>query len=178
LDSRDAESLLAGAIPNRAGIWADLGAGDGTFTRALLGLLGPNALVYAIDHDREALATLMKSTGITGENVIPLVADIARPFDLPGRAQPALDGLLLANVLHYFRDPAALLGRFVAWLQPQGRVVIVEYDGRRANRWVPYPISRAELPGVVQRAGLSAPTITASRPSAYGGTIYVAAAEK
>lgn len=178
MDQRDAESLIAGAIPESAGVWADLGAGDGTFTRALLRLLGPHARVYAIDRDRGALAKLMRSNGITRDNVIPVVADIARPFELPGNPFPRLDGMLFANLLHYFRDPAELIGRFVAWLRPHGRVVIVEYDGRRANSWVPYPISLAQLPDTLQRAGLPPPTITASRPSAYGGTMYVAVAER
>ena len=178
MDEREAESLIAGAIPKARGIWADVGAGEGTFTRALLRLLVPTARVYAIDRDRNALAKLERRTGGASGTVIPVVADIAQPFNLPGAPQPVLDGMLFANILHYFRDPGELLGRFVAWLRPQGRVVIVEYDGRRANRWVPYPVPRSQLSDLVRRAGLSPPTITAARPSAYGGTIYVATAER
>ncbi|HET9708004.1 MAG TPA: hypothetical protein VFP39_06855 [Gemmatimonadales bacterium] len=73
---------------------------------------------------------------------------------------------------------AGPLGRLAGWLGPQGRVVIVEYDGRPANRWVPYPVPRARLPDLVRRAGLKPPAITAERPSAYGGTMYVAVAER
>jgi trans-aconitate methyltransferase len=170
MDERDAASLLAGAVTRTAGVWADVGAGEGTFTRALMRLLGPASRVYAIDRDRTALSNIGAA--------IPVVADLARPFELPGVTRPELDGLLFANVLHYFRDPADLLGRLVAWLGPRGRVVIVEYDGRSANRWVPYPIDRSLLPDLVRRAGLQPPTITAEQPSVYGGTIYVAAAER
>lgn len=175
MNQQDAESLIAGAIPTGAAVWADLGAGDGTFTRALLHILGPHARVYAIDRDRDALATI--TAGDRGA-VVPVVAELAQPFDLPDRPPRGLDGILFANVLHYFGDPSEPLGRFAAWLRPHGRVVIVEYDGRRANRWVPYPIPRSRLTDLVRSAGLSSPTITASRPSAYGGTIYVAAAER
>lgn len=63
--------------------------------------------------------------------------------------------MLFANTLHYLHDPADVLGRFVGWLRPHGRVVIVEYDGRQANRWVPYPVSLSQLPDLVRRAGLS-----------------------
>jgi trans-aconitate methyltransferase len=170
MDERDAESLIAGAIPRTAGVWADVGAGEGTFTRALLHLLGPGSRIYAIDRDRKALSSI--------GSVIPVVADLAHRFDLPGDPRPELDGMLFANVLHYFRDPADLLGRLVAWLGPKGRVVIVEYDGRRPNRWVPYPIPRSQLPDLVRRAGLKPPTITAERPSVYSGTIYVATADR
>ncbi len=178
MDERDAESLIAAAIPRTAGVWADVGAGDGTFTRALLHLLGPGSRIYAIDRDRKALARLARQTDGTTGSVIPVVADLAYPFELSGDAPPELDGMLFANILHYFRDPAELLGRLVAWLAPEGRVVIVEYDGRGPNRWVPYPVPRSRLPDLALRAGLKPPTITAERPSAYGGTMYVAVAER
>ncbi len=172
MDARDAESLIAGAIPQTRGVWADVGAGGGSFTCALVRLLGPGSRVYAIDRDRKSLSRL-KSDG-----VIPVVADLAHPFELPGDPRPRLDGLLFANVLHYFREPDKLLGRLVPWLGPKGRVVIVEYDGRGPNRWVPYPISRSQLADLVRGAGLKLPNIVGERPSAYGGTSYAAAAER
>ena len=178
MDERDAESLIAAAIPRTAGVWADVGSGDGTFTRTLLHLLGPGSRIYAIDRDRKALAKLARQTDGTSGSVVPVVADLAHPFKLPGDARPVLDGVLFANSLHYFRDPEDLLGRLVTWLGPEGRVVIVEYDGRPANRWVPHPIPISRLPDLVGRAGLKPPAITAERPSAYGGTMYVAVAER
>jgi len=54
----DAQALIAGAVPRRAGVWADLGAGDGTFTQALARLLEPGSRIYAVDRDRAALAAL------------------------------------------------------------------------------------------------------------------------
>jgi len=39
----DARALIAGAVPRRAGVWADLGAGDGTFTQALARFSSPAA---------------------------------------------------------------------------------------------------------------------------------------
>jgi SAM-dependent methyltransferase len=178
MDEREAESLIAQAIPKTAGVWADVGSGDGTFTRALLHLLGPGSRIYAIDRDRRALARLARQTDGTSGSVIPVVADLAHPFELSGDPRPELDGMLFANILHYFRDPAEVLERLVAWLGPEGRVVIVEYDGRGPNRWVPYPIPRSALPDLVRRAGLRPPTITGERPSAYGGSMYVAVAER
>ena len=46
------------------------------------------------------------------------------------------------------------LARLVAWLRPGGRVVLVEYDHRRANPWVPYPIGIAKLPALAKAAQL------------------------
>lgn len=178
MNERDAQSLIASAVSKGAGVWADFGAGDGTFTRALLHVLGPEGRVYAVDRDPAALETLRRRAERAAAHVIPVVADLFQPLELPDLAPGGLDGLLVANTLHFFPDPAVVLARLVAWLRPGGRAVVVEYDGRRASRWVPYPIARVQLPEIVRRAGLSPPTITATKPSAYGGTLYVAATER
>jgi SAM-dependent methyltransferase len=154
--------------------WADVGSGDGTFTRALIQLLGREARVYAIDRDARALASLQRWAARDRATVIVLEADFTRGLELP---EP-LDGLLVANALHFVRDAHVVLARLVRLLRPGGRVVVVEYDRRAANQWVPYPISSNRLPELAAAAGLSEPTITATRPSAYGGTLYVAAADR
>lgn len=86
--------------------------------------------------------------------------------------------MLVANALHFIPDADAVLPRLTGWLRPGGRVVFVEYDKRTANRWVPYPIPASRLPDLAGPAGLSTPTIIATRPSAFGGVLYVAAAER
>lgn len=175
---RDAVALLAGAVPNGAATWADVGAGDGTFTRALVALLGANSRVYAVDRDADALEALGRLGAREAVTVVPVRADFTQPFDLPGLEAPRLDGMLLANALHFAPDPEPVLERLAGRVRPGGRVVLVEYDGRPANRWVPHPIERTRLPELAAAAGLSAPVITATRPSAFGGLIYVAAADR
>ena len=55
-----------------------------------------------------------------------------------------------------------------------GRVVVVEYDRRAPNPWVPYPISPARLEEIAAQAGLSTPIVTAREPSVFSGDLYVA----
>lgn len=174
----EAVALLAEAVPRGAGTWADLGAGDGTLTRALVELLGPNSRIYAVDRDARAVAALARWAAEKAPNVIPVAADFTGAFELPGLAEPRLDGMLLANVLHFVPDADRVLQRLAAWVRPGGRVVVVEYDRRAAKRWVPYPIPPARLAVLAASARVSAPTVTATRPSAFGGTLYVAAAER
>src|SRR5262245_6961353 len=175
MNARDAVALLTRAVPHRAGVWADFGAGDGTFTAALARLIGRGSTIYAVDRRARALDTLERALPLDGAEVIPVVGDFTGPLTLPG-ATPAraLDGMLLANSLHFVADPDVVLQRLADWLRPGGAVVIVEYDRRAASRWVPYPIMPARLADIAARAGLSAPTITATRPSSYGGDLYVA----
>ena len=177
MNARDAATLIVGAIPERESTWADLGAGDGTFTRALAELLGPNSRIYAVDRDADAVAELERSARTARASVIPVLADFTRPFDLPGMSE-TLDGMLFANSLHFVRDADVVLARLATWVRPGGRVVFVEYDRRGPNRWVPYPIPAARLPAIAASAGLSTPVITATRPSAFGGDLYVAVAER
>ena len=178
MNTRDAVALIAGAIPRRPGTWADLGAGEGAFTRALAELLGPNSRIYAVDRDARAVAALERWAAKEAANVTAVGADFTRPLDLPGLDEPTLDGILLANALHFVPDADVVLRGLTTWVRPGGRVVLVEYDRRAANRWVPYPIPAARLDALTASAGLSAPVITATRPSAFGGVLYVAAADR
>ena len=170
--------MIGAAVTRTAGTWADLGAGDGTFTRALSELLGPGGRIYAVDRDAAAIATIARWAAKDAPAVIPVVADFTRPFDLPGFEHGTLDGILLANALHFVRDADVVLARLVERVRPGGRVVIVEYDRRAPGRWVPYPIPESRLPALAASSGLSTPVITARRPSRFSGVLYVAAADR
>lgn len=174
----EALELIASAVPRGPGTWADLGAGEGTFTRALIERLGPGSRVYAVDRDRRTRASLERWAVSSGAPVIPVVADFTGPFDLPDAPVDGLDGVLLANALHFVRDAVPILVRIAERLRAGGQLVIVEYDRRGPNPWVPYPIDAQRLPGLLASAGFTPPIITARKRSAFGGDLYVAAAPR
>ncbi|HEV8363471.1 MAG TPA: class I SAM-dependent methyltransferase [Gemmatimonadaceae bacterium] len=173
MDVRTAASLIRAAVPAGAATWADLGAGSGTFTRALLTLLGPEGRVVAVDKDASALAELRVATSGTalGARVVSLHHDFRKPHYFP-----PLDGVLLANALHFVPpdEQAAVLARLKNYLRPEGRLVVVDYDGREANAWVPHPVSQRRLSELFEAIGLAAPALAGNRPSRYGGTLYAA----
>jgi ubiquinone/menaquinone biosynthesis C-methylase UbiE len=173
VQDRDAIALISAAVPEPGGVWADLGAGSGMFSRALATLLGPAGTVYAVDSNAGALRELDRNTGATppGALVRTIVGDFTEPLDLP-----PLDGVLVANALHYvpYSDQPAVVRRIVSLLTESAPMVVVEYDRRHANQWVPYPITPAALTALARDVGLAAPTIVATRPSRYSGTIYSA----
>lgn len=175
MKTSDATDLIRSAIPQTGGTWADLGAGGGTFTRALVELLGEQGRVYAVDNSAQAIAALTEWSAASASNVTVVHGDFTDELPaLPGN----LDGILLANSLHFVRDGGAVLARLARLLRPGGRVVIVEYDRRAASRWVPYPVSIASLASLADAAGLTRPRVVESRPSNYEGIIYVAYAER
>ena len=173
MDVRAAARLIQDAVPPGPATWADLGAGTGTFTLALAARLGRNGRIIALDSDVAALAELriaIKRAAL-GDQVEVRVGDFREPLDVP-----PLDGALLANALHFIpeNEQADVLARVVALLRPQGRLVVVDYDGRRANTWVPYPVSKRRLGELLAALRLPASTIVGTRPSVYGGTLYAA----
>jgi SAM-dependent methyltransferase len=174
----EAAALISGAISTRGGRWADLGAGDGTFTWALAQVLGPDARIHAVDKDKNALVMLKRTGAPNAAKVTPVVADFTGQMELPGLNGSQLDGILLANALHFVPDAADVLSRVAKLVRTGGRVVIVEYERRAAGPWVPYPVPIGDLPSLGDAAGLTELRVVATRPSKFGGLLYVAAADR
>lgn len=168
-----AEQLIKGAIPAR-GSWADLGAGTGAFTRALASLVGSGGSVLAIDRDESTISAL-EALGNESQSIQSLARISVQLGDFTtGLGVNELDGILLANALHFvaYPDQALVLRQLSLSLKPDGRIVIVEYDRDRGNDWVPYPISRNSVNAVAQAAGLSAPLDSGRMRSTFGGELY------
>jgi ubiquinone/menaquinone biosynthesis C-methylase UbiE len=176
VDLREAVALLVPAVTSGATSWADFGAGSGVFTRALAAIVGTAGRVLAIDRDDVALSALEKQNPPPNSAIITtLKADFTALHSIQELSVRALDGALFANALHFVPDPERILGDVVPYIAPQGRVVVVEYDGRPANPWVPHPVSVAKLRKSAEHAGFAKVDLVGQRASAYGGVIYCAA---
>ena len=147
-------------------MWADLGCGDGTFTAALASLLPAGSTVHAIDKDTRALARLPSRHGDVA--IVAHAADFIIfpwPFGRP-------DGVLLANSLHFVPAQASFLRSVDAALRRR-RILLVEYDITRGNRWVPYPISYGSGLELFRSVGYGTATPLGRKRSAYRrGEIY------
>ena len=174
MDERVAAELITEAAGQAGAIWADIGAGTGTFTRALRSVLPRQSVIYAIDNDPQAIVELRQ----IGAGVVPVEADFSRDIAWPGESPPVLDGMLLANALHFVRDAEGTLHRLVRLVRPGGRVVVVEYDRRASSRWVPYPLRSDRWPGLAHAVGLTNARITARTPSQYAGELSVGVADR
>jgi SAM-dependent methyltransferase len=168
---RKARTLLRPGVPDLGGTWADLGCGDGIFTAALYALIQPEGQVYAVDKDRRALETLARyfRADFPGADLYPVVADFTRSLALP-----SLDGLVMANSLHFVRDreKVGLLVRLSALLKPGGRLIVVEYNAARGNFAVPHPLDEAGFLTLARQAGLEEPHILARIPSTFLREFY------
>jgi trans-aconitate methyltransferase len=125
--------------------WCDLGCGSGTFTMALAHLLSPGSTIHAVDWDQRALENLpdhydeveiRKTAGDIGNRSLQL---------------PSLDGILIANTLHFIQEQQALLRRL---LPVADCFLIVEYEQSKPNRWGPYPVGFDRLCQLFTEAGV------------------------
>jgi ubiquinone/menaquinone biosynthesis C-methylase UbiE len=172
MEQHEMVALIRDGVPAEGGVWADLGAGTGNFTWALAAVLGPAGTVYALDRDARAIAAQQAriARDPPGATVLPRQADVLRPLELP-----LLDGILMANLLHFVRDQVGFLRRVAAHLRPTGRFLIVEYEQPTPIPWVPHPLPYARLADVAAAAGLRTPTLIGTRCSPSSGRVLYAA---
>ncbi len=165
--------IEAGVGRDSGGVWADFGAGGGAFTLALRDVAGSEVEIIAVDRDRGGLRSLRTAMDrqFPGTRLRLLEADFTGNLALP-----PLDGILTTNAIHYvpWQDQAVLLRRWRGFLKPHGRLIVVEYDADRGNRWVPYPMSFTTFGTTAQAARFAEPERIGSVPSRFLGRMYAA----
>jgi ubiquinone/menaquinone biosynthesis C-methylase UbiE len=171
MDHGDHVELLREGVLGGGMTWADFGSGEGAFTLALADLLGPTGSIYTVDRDSRALRVQGRALRDAFPNVTvtPLVADFTMPLELP-----PLDGIVMANSLHFQRDKIDVLRLVRGYLRPAGHLVLVEYDTDHGNPWVPFPLSFRSWATLAAEAGFRETNRLASVPSRFLGSIYSA----
>jgi ubiquinone/menaquinone biosynthesis C-methylase UbiE len=174
MDHKDHVDLLRPADLSQGGIYADFGAGSGAFTLALRELVGPGAEIYAVDKDRSGLDTLERSHRTsfgTSQNLHLIRADFTGALFLP-----ALDGAVMANSLHFFREKEKVLRHVRSFLKLNGALLLVEYNVDSGNPWVPHPLTFETYRTLAPGAGFSEPRLLAKVPSRFLKEFYSAVA--
>lgn len=171
MDHNDHVFLLRKGVPNPGGIWADFGSGAGAFTLALADLLGPTGSIYSVDKDRAALREQERAmrSRFPDTTVSYITGDFTRRMGLP-----PLDGIVMANSLHFLREKDAMLQLVRGYLKPGGRLLIVEYSADHGNMWVPYPFSYGTWEKMARKNGFSTIQQLATVPSRFFGGMYSA----
>ena len=152
MNHQDHVDLLRNAIGTAGTRWADFGSGDGAFTLALRDLLGPAAEIFSIEKDRVRLDAQKRNfrSMFPQSSVQFIHADFTqspplRYGDALQSLNPSissLDGIVMANSLHYFKDKEKILRHVRGFLKPNGALLLVEYNVDSGNLWVPHPFVR------------------------------------
>jgi len=174
MDHNDHVNLLRLADPPQGGFWADFGAGSGAFTLALRELVGLSAEIYAVDKDRSGFDTLERSHRAsfgTSQNLHLIRANFTGALFLP-----PLDGVVMANSLHFFRDKEKVLKHVRSFMKLNGALLLVEYNVGSGNPWVPHPLTFETYRTLARRVGFSEPRLLAKVPSRFLKEFYSAVA--
>jgi len=150
-------------------LWLDLGCGTGLFTLALAGNLPPGSKIIAIDKDEKALTKIPA----TVNNVV--IQTIAADFVNDALDVKEVDGILMANSLHYVKDKEALLKKLISSMKTNGVFLIVEYDRQTGNQWVPYPLTIDAAKTLFKSLGYSGFRVLNKRLSMFGAHYMYAA---
>jgi len=143
--------------------WADLGCGSGTFTIALNSILPAGSYLAAVDKQQQTLP----------------VDFIRANFETDDLPLKDLDGIVMANSLHYIRDKQELIKKLETYFSGSPTFLIVEYDTSRSNTWVPYPIPFNNLKTMFNDLGYHNINKLAEHRSIYNSAkIYAALIEK
>jgi|SRR5579862_3214110 len=140
--------------------WTDLGCGSGLFTNALSNLLKKESKIFAVDHNLSAF----KNVSGSDANIIETIEADFINNELP---VSQLDGILMANSLHYVAAKIPFINKIKRLLRDEGCFLIVEYERDNANQWVPYPINFSLLRNLFQEAGYSSINKLHERSSIY-----------
>ena len=148
--------------------WLDLGAGEGTFTKALAHLLPAGSEILAIDQSSSSLRKIPAQ--IESTQISTHAGDFT---DIP-KGLPQADGIMMANAIHYIREKEAFLSLWMESFAHKPSFLIIEYDTHRSNSWVPYPIKPQALEDLFAKLGYNQFEKLGEIPSLYHNRIYAA----
>ncbi len=139
------------------------------FTSALCTLLSEEAVFYAVDKDRRRLRALEHNIAESypTANINAVAADFTRSLPLP-----ALDGIVMANSLHFVKRKPPIVRQICEKLKPTGRFIVIEYNTNARNYAVPYPFDEREFIHLANSAGLRHAEIIARVSSRFLGEMY------
>ena len=171
MKTEEAKALIEEGVAHNALYWADLGAGSGTFTLALDEIIGFGGVIFAVDLRLDILREKIRTQYFRAK-----VHLYEESFTDGLKFLPKLDGIVMANSLHYIQDQKKYIGKlFEDHLKRNGVLIVVEYDRVEANQWVPYPLPLAYLERHCLAQNLQLPSEVGRIPSIYGNQdIYAA----
>lgn len=123
---------------------ADFGAGTGALTVPLARIVGAHGAVYAIEVQKELLATIKKNTEHL-ESIHVIWGDIERP-GATKIADNTVDAVILANTLFQVEDKKGCLNEATRVLKHGGKIIVIDWTdsfggmGPHVNHIIPVSV--------------------------------------
>jgi ubiquinone/menaquinone biosynthesis C-methylase UbiE len=131
---------------------ADVGSGSGYFTLRLAEAVGPDGKVYAVDVDEDMndyLRERVREAGV--DNVEVILGKYEDPLLPDGE----IDLVLTVNTYHHIQDRPSYFRNLQTDLTSDGRIAIVDFDGRKGwfVRLMVHSVPTAEVVEEMREAG-------------------------
>jgi ubiquinone/menaquinone biosynthesis C-methylase UbiE len=107
---------------------ADIGAGSGVFTLPLAGAVTTSGRVYAVDIEQGLVDHI---AGKAREAKLTQVQGVLGKYTDPALPARDLDLAFIYDVLHHIEDRATYLRNLAGYLQPGGRVAVIDFFPER-----------------------------------------------
>lgn len=132
---------------------ADIGAGSGVFTLPLAGAVTSSGKVYAVDIDQGLVDHI---AGKARDAKVTQVQGVLGKFTDPALPASDLDLAFIYDVLHHIEDRATYLRNLAGYLQPGGRVAVIDFFPERGpHRHEPsLQITKEQTRRLMAEAGL------------------------
>jgi ubiquinone/menaquinone biosynthesis C-methylase UbiE len=101
----------------------DIGAGTGLFTLPMALKVKPGGTVYGVDIDKELVDYISEKATEQGMTNVQGVLGAADDPNMPGN----VDLALINDVLHHIEKRAEYLKQLAAYLNPGGRIAVIEF---------------------------------------------------
>jgi cyclopropane fatty-acyl-phospholipid synthase-like methyltransferase len=137
---------IAALLALQPGMWvADVGAGDGEWTRDLAQRVGEDGRVYATEVEEDDVEEIRETTDSAGLTNVTALLGQANDSGLP---ETCCDAILLRLVYHHFTDPPEMRRSLYRALRPGGLIAVIEIEPQ--SHW-------PDLAGVPDRGGHGIP---------------------
>lgn len=148
------DDIFAALEAKAGGVYADIGAGEGRYTLRLAKIAGK---VIAVDVRESRLATIRSRAAAQS---IPNVETRVGTATSPALDPQSLDGVIVVNAYHEFREHGKMLAGIRDSLRPGARLVLVDAlprreGGSREEQTGGHTIGAATAREEVERAGFT-----------------------
>ena len=114
-------------------IVADIGSGSGVFSIPMAQAIGPTGTLYAVDIDQGMIDYVLERAGGEGlANVRGVLGEYGDP-KLPARD---VDVAFLHDTLHMIELRQAYINALATYLEPDGRIVVIEREADQVQNWM------------------------------------------
>ena len=155
----------AGIVQN--GHWAVYGLAHSECLFALADILGHGGNIEAVGRQK-------RRSKNSAEREVPASIRVHEESFPNAKKFDDLDGILLSHSLHQVENQLKFLAELMLSIKNGGKLIIIDFNSRRGNPWLKYPVPIGRLNWLSRKLNLPKPKILATHKKRFGRVSYLA----